>query len=57
MSVEKDNEAVFPILFEDLTIDAQKRLLDFIGVEDAGELNWNVFPLVVIPRGEKNEEI
>ena len=57
MHVEEDIEGDFSILFEDLTIDAQKRLLDFIGVEDAGELNWNVFPLVVIPRGEKNEEI
>jgi hypothetical protein len=57
MHVEEDIEGDFLILFEDLTIDAQKRLLNFMGAEDASELNWNVFPLAVIPKGEINEEI
>jgi hypothetical protein len=53
MNVEENNEAVFPIRFEDLTLEAQKRLLEFIHAECPAELNYDVFPITVVSRGDR----
>jgi hypothetical protein len=57
MSVEEDNKTVFPISFEDLTPEARKRLLEFMHAECPVELNWDVFPITLVSRGEADEEI
>jgi hypothetical protein len=57
MSVEKDNEAVFSIRFEDLIFEARKRLLEFMHVECPTELNWDIFPITAISRDEADEKI
>lgn len=45
----------FEIYFYDLTEDAQKRYLEFQGVEDPSELNADIFPICVIERGEDDK--
>ena len=41
----------FELMFDDLTPEAQERLLEFMG-ESVGEMNWNVFPITTIYRTE-----
>ena len=36
------------IYFDDLTEEAQKRLLECAGVEKPEDMNWDVFPITVI---------
>lgn len=45
----------FDIMFHDLTDEAQKRLLAFEGINDECEMNWDVFPIVVLSRPEDDE--
>lgn len=35
----------FQIRWEDLTTDAQKALLEFYGITDPSEMNWDIFPV------------
>lgn len=41
--------STFEIYFSDLNEDAQKRLLDAVGVENPKEMNWDmrIFPIAV----------
>ncbi len=51
MVVKKTNvEDIFLINFSDLIPEVQKQLLDFMGIEDPAELNWDVFPIAEIIR-------
>ena len=43
----------FEIYFTDLTPDAQKRILEFEGVKDYKDLNWNTFPITIITLEEE----
>lgn len=36
------------IMFEDLTYEAQMRLLDEAGVESPNEMGWNIMPVAVV---------
>lgn len=36
------NYAEFEIYFSDLNADAQKRLLEFVGVDNPKEMNWDI---------------
>jgi len=45
-------EGVFHLYFRDLTPEAQKRLLAFLGVEKPEEKNLDVFPIAIIPRSK-----
>ena len=38
----------FEIYFDDLTEQAQAKLLESVGIEDASEMNWDVFPITTI---------
>ena len=38
----------FEIFIDDLTPEAQERFLAFIGVDDAKETNYDVFPLATV---------
>ena len=38
----------FELYFKDLTEQAQAELLKTIGIEDASELNWDIFPITTI---------
>jgi hypothetical protein len=44
----------FPIYFSDLTKECQVRLLKFVGVESAGDMDWDmdILPLFVYPKPE-----
>ena len=45
----------FEIFFEDLTPDAQKRLLEAAGLTQEYEANWDVFSLATIDILEEGE--
>ena len=47
----------FEIYFNDLNEDAQKRLLVFVGAEDASEMNWdmNILPIAVYVGGKDEQ--
>jgi hypothetical protein len=45
---EARNEDVFLIQFSDLIPEVQKQLLEFMGIEDLAELNWDVFPVAEV---------
>ena len=36
------------IMFDDLTKDAQRRLLDEVGVDDPEEMGWDVKPVAMV---------
>lgn len=42
---------ILEIFFSDLTEDAQRRLLEFEGVESPEEMNWDVVPLAIFEKG------
>ncbi len=42
------------IMFEDLTYEAQKRLLAEAGVESPREMDWDVRPVAVIDLGKED---
>ena len=48
-------EREFKLYFEDLTPEAQKRLLETAGVEKPIEMNWDVFPIAVIECYQEGE--
>lgn len=57
MVVKKTNiEDVFLINFSDLIPEVQKQLLDFMGIEDPAELNWDVFPLAEVTKSPEKAE-
>ena len=39
----------FEIFFSDLTIEAQKRFLDFMELKSADEGNYDVIPITIVP--------
>ena len=41
-------ESEFELYFDDLTPEAQERLLLTYGLKSAEEANWNIFPIAVI---------
>jgi len=45
----------FEIFFEDLTPEAQQRLLDVAGLNNVNEANWDVFSLASVDILEDNE--
>lgn len=44
----------FYIYFDDLKEEAQDELLEFAGVSDAGEMNWEIFPITTIELEEND---
>lgn len=42
----------FEIYFEDLKEDAQKQLLEYMGINSPEQLNWDSFPIVSFDNGE-----
>lgn len=46
------------IYFSDLNEDAQNRLLEFVGVKDPKEMNWDmdIMPIASYPKPEEDEE-
>lgn len=48
----------FEIYFNDLNEDAQKRLLAFVGAENAWEMNWdmNILPIAIYVGGKVDEQ-
>ncbi|MHC4159440.1 MAG: hypothetical protein ACYSSO_10225 [Planctomycetota bacterium] len=36
------------IMFEDLTFEAQKRLLAEVGIESPSEIGWDILPVAVV---------
>jgi hypothetical protein len=49
---ETDDGEMFEIFINDLKEEKQKELLEFLGLKDAKEGNFDVFPIAEIPRGE-----
>lgn len=45
----------FEIYFNDLTEEAQKELLMFMGISGSTEMNWDVFPITTITKEEDND--
>lgn len=43
------------IFLGDLTPAAQKKVLEFLGIKEAKELNLDVLPLFVLPKPEYND--
>lgn len=39
----------FEIYFHDLKEKVQQELLDFYGIESPEDMNWDVFPVAIIP--------
>ena len=46
----------FEIYFEDLTEEAQKRFLVFMGFKDESDGNYDVFPIASIPKPEDDDD-
>lgn len=48
----------FEIYFDDLTPEAQTRLLEAFEIESPDEMNWNdrIFPVTTVVKGEKFDE-
>ncbi len=38
------------IWFSDLTIEAQKKVLEFYGVKHCSEMNWDTFPITILAK-------
>jgi hypothetical protein len=47
---ERSYQMIFEIYFSDLTEEAQKRYLEFQGVDDPAELNAEYSPLCILER-------
>lgn len=41
-------EREFKLYFEDLTREAQERLLEAVDAENPTEMNWDIFPIAII---------
>ena len=41
----------YEIYFRDLTEEAQAALLEFMGINDPSEMNWNIYPIATIYNG------
>ena len=48
----------FPIYFSNLNKETQKKLLDFVGVKEPCDMNWDVdmAPIAMYPFEDKSEE-
>lgn len=44
------------LYYDDLTPEAQARLLDTVGIKSPTEMNWDVFPITVISFEEEEED-
>ena len=44
------------IFLSDLTPEAKKKVMRFLGIKAAKELNLDVFPLFSLPKPERNEQ-
>jgi len=51
-----EREDTYEIMFEELTEEAQRNLLHFVGKEDYTEMNWDNIPIAVVPRPENDVE-
>jgi len=40
------------IFFNDLTEEAQKRVLEFYKIESPEDMNWDVYPIMILPPPE-----
>ena len=49
--------SLFEIYFDDLNEDAQKRYLEFEGVDDPAELNTEYSPISVLERSDDDEAV
>jgi len=49
-------EESFEIYFNDLNEEAKKAFLEFMGMTDPKEGNYDIIPLVTIPKGEDVDE-
>ena len=49
---EEDESEGFEIYFRDLTPEAQRRLLEYLGVDKPEDENLDVFPIAIIPRSK-----
>ena len=45
----------FDIWFDELSEEKQKDLLDFYGIENPKEMNWDVFPVTTVYRCEAED--
>jgi len=45
----------FEIWFDELNEDTQKYLLNFYGIEDPKEMNWDVIPVTTVYRCEAED--
>jgi hypothetical protein len=56
MQVSVDGAGV-EIYFSDLTLEAQRELLELMGVSDARDLNWDedLQPIAIVPLGSEDE--
>lgn len=43
----------FEIYFSELDKETQEALLEYFGIRNAEEMNWDVFPIAIIERGEE----
>jgi hypothetical protein len=52
------DELEFEIYFDDLTPEAQQRLLVAFGIKSPDEMNWNnrIFPVATVVKGEEFDE-
>ncbi len=44
------------LYFNDLTPEAQARVLEFYQLESQADMNWDVVPLVILERNGESEE-
>ena len=48
LSLNESSGTEYEIYFSDLTPEAQKDLLDFVGIASPEELNWDVYPIAML---------
>lgn len=48
LSLNESSGTEYEIYFSDLTPEAQKDLLDFVGIASPKELNWDVYPIAML---------
>jgi len=50
--MEVDEEGI-KIYFDDLKPEVQKRIMEIYNINDPSDMNWDVFPLFVLPFPEE----
>lgn len=46
----------FEIYFNDLKPEVQKEILDYYGIDDPEEANWDAIPLFILQKGGESDE-